>query len=149
MNKILFGLVLFVSFTTFAQISISNTSQVTIGEIRKIGFPVATLEQQITNTDTSYTLRYRDMQEWDADKYYSIKFKASQPELQQLYQAFASVHDEKNLKNKDYALQITLGNTPITIKNYKYSGVTMCEVRTPDGYFQLTKGQVPKLFGKG
>jgi hypothetical protein len=148
MKKILSILFIIFSVSSFAQVSISNTSQVTIGEIRKLGFPVATLQQQITNSDTSFTLRYRDMQEWDADKYYSIQFKASPLELQQLYQAFASVHDEKNLKNKDYALQITLGNTPITIKNYKYSGVTMCEVRTPNGYFQLTKGQVPKLFGK-
>jgi len=136
------------SLTATAQVQFQNTTQTIIGEIRKLGFPTATLTQSVTTADTSYTLRYRDMQNWDADKYYDITFKATPEELETIYRAFASVHSQENQKNKSYSIQFTLGQTPVTVKNYTYSGVVMCEVRTPDGYFQLTKGQVQKLFGK-
>lgn len=141
-------ILILLSINATAQITVATTTQAIIGEIRKLGFPVATLTQSITGTDTSYNIRYRDMQNWDADKYYNIPFKATLTELGLLHKAMASVHDPQNAKNKSYAIVITLGNTTTTIKNYTYMGVVMTEILTPDGYFQLTKGQVNKLFGK-
>jgi hypothetical protein len=145
MKTILLILAIFTFSLASAQIQITNTTSQKIGEIRKLGFPVATLTQ-ITETD--YSLRYRDMQNWDADKYYDIPFQATPEELQQLNKIMASVHEPANAKNKSYALQLTLGTTPITVRNYTYMGIVMTEVVTPDGYFQLTKSQVQKLFGK-
>jgi len=145
MKLIMLSILSALSLYAVAQIQITNTTSQKIGEIRKLGFPVATLTKL---TDTTYTLRYRDMQNWDADKYFDINFKATPAELQQLNSIMASVHDPANAKNKSYAVQINIGTTPITVKNYTYMGVVMTELVTPDGYFQLTKGQVQKLFGK-
>ncbi len=150
MQKSFFSLLfLALSYVSIAQLTVSSAgSETVIGEVRKLGAPQATLTRLVTNTDTTYTIRYRDFQDMETNKYFNIEFKASAPELAQLHKIFMSVYAPENAKNKSYSGIFTLGTTPITVKNYTYSGFTMCEVRTPSGFFQLTQGQVNKLFGK-
>ena len=137
---------LLLSSTLTAQVAVNNQgSPRIIGEVRNLGTPIATLS---TTPDSTYTLKFRDKQFADDDKYQSITFKATPDDIATLYNAFKQVHHSSNIKNKSFSLSITLGPTPVTIKNYTYMGVVMCEVVTPSGFFQLTKNQVDKLFGK-
>lgn len=136
------------------QISIPGKEpiKITVGKIAPMGSFVAELYYSISNednSDTTYTLMYRD------DKYNSllslesVSFSGMDNALEQLYIAMKSVFLPDNKNKKEYALNFKLGKDVVQISNFKSFGVYMVLFMADNkGYFKITQSQLDKLFGK-
>jgi hypothetical protein len=143
--------VLFASIS-FAQIQVSQVhtkaEEHVVGSLKPAGYFHSELTYRIEDKDTIYTLMYRNAKYSQIRDYKSLKFSGEDNTLNQLYDVIKSVFSDENKKNKDFKVELKLGETQVIISNFKTMGITSAMFFTSDGYFYLTEKQLDKLFGK-
>lgn len=148
--KIIFAFALFLySISAYSQIEVrEKAKKTTIGK-GKNGQYEAELYYFVIDSDTTYSIMYQNMEYTRITDIQSFTFKDIDNTREKLFNIMMSVFDDQNIKNKEYSVPIKLGETNITISNYRIMGVSASMVSVlGKGYFVLPKKQVQKLFGK-
>ena len=143
MKKLLVFSMLLVSFVSYGQISISQSK--TIGVIKNGGSE----DIKLSTSGKNITLNYSGIDANNKWENSVIRFTGDENDLNTLYSAFISVFEPDNKDNKNYSLELTLGNDVVKIENKKMFGspyVVFGNGKTHTR--QLTKGQIETLFGK-
>jgi hypothetical protein len=124
------------------------TPSIIIGKIAPLGSFTAELSYQVAETDTTYTLRFRNAKYTQITSTESVLFDSDGNAVDGLYKAFKSVFTEENRNNKDYLIHFTIGKDVVAISTYKNMGITQAMFLVKDAHFSITEKQVDKLFGK-
>ena len=149
MKQLLIAFVLLLSFQSFAQLQVKKASPATkIGSVNSGGRFLAELSYKVEEGDTTYTLMYRNCEYKQILSIESVKFNSEGGTVEQLYTILKSVFSDENKKNKEYKVELRLGDTDVIISNFRMMGVSSAMFSTTKGYVYLTEGQLDKLFGK-
>lgn len=118
----------------------------TVGEIKSLGAFVADLKYYTTSNDTTYTLMFRNLKYQTLTDIKSVSFDGKGGTLESLYNILVESLDAE--KGKDNAFK--LGKEDIIVKTQSMMGAKyiMFWVAESGAYFNLTKKQLDKLFGK-
>lgn len=149
MKKLLMLLTMIFSLTAFAQIEIKKASiDVTVGKAQQMGVLTAELSYRISDEDTIYTIVYRNCRYTSIVDFKSFSFDGVGNTKNELHKILKSFFVEENRKNKEYKLDLKLGDTNVSVSGEKMGFGTYCvRIWTERGYFYLTENQVGKLFG--
>lgn len=153
MRKVLFAAVLIISNQLIAQVGTPQkvAPEKTVGKISTVGTFIAelTYSENQEEKDTTYTLRFRNYAFRRITDIRSIQFSGIGGAADELYKMMKAVFSEENKSNKDYAVDVTVGEKLIQIGNHREMGTTMVRFITGENsYGLLTERQVDKLFGK-
>ena len=127
---------------------VKNQPAHTVGKVVNIATFIGELDYDITADDTVYSLVYRNYEYSRIDDRQVITFSGKGHTVDSLYTAMSSVFLPENKKNKDYILQFTLGQTPVTVAPFRVMGSTVCSLHRGNSYALFTERQLDKLFGK-
>ena len=144
MKKVLLVAILAtLGFASYGQISISQSK--VIGMIKN----GASEDIKLSIAGKNITLNYLGLDaenRWQNDV---IRFSGDENDLNALHGAFVSVFEPGNKDNKNYSLEITLGNDVVKIENKKMLGSAYLVFGNGKTHTrQLTKTQIDNLFGK-
>ena len=143
MKKLLVLTMVLVSFVSYGQISISQSK--TIGVIKNGGSE----DIKLSTSGKNVTLNYSGIDANNKWENSVIRFTGDENDLNTLYSAFISVFEPDNKDNKNYSLELTLGNDVVKIENKKMFGAPYLVFGNGKTHTrQLTKGQIQTLFGK-
>lgn len=143
MKKLLVFSMVLVSFVSYGQISISQSK--TIGLIKNGGSE----DIKLSTSGKNITLNYSGIDANNKWENSVIRFTGDENDLNTLYNAFISVFEPDNKDNKNYSLELTLGNDVVKIENKKMFGTPYLVFGNGKTHTrQLTKGQIETLFGK-
>lgn len=136
------------SITTFSQIEVKKASpDVTVGKLQTMGMLTAELSYQVSETDTIYTIVYRNCRYTHITDFKSFRFDGISDTKNEFYKILKSFFADENRKNKDYKLDLKLGDTYVSVSGEKMGFGTYCvRIWTERGYFYLVENQVDKLF---
>jgi hypothetical protein len=148
MKTILFLFAFLLATIANSQVSVIDTIQaIPIGKTAtRMGALQATLTQYIGQSDTTYQIWFYDQQHRGIALAHSVKFKASDSDLELIKSSFLSVFQEGNIANKSYAVKVKVGKEILTIQNYTTRRNTYAEIRNSNGYVRLSKSGVLSLF---
>lgn len=144
---------LLLSTASFAQLTISKPSEnkaleAKVGEVKNMGVFIADLTYRVAEKDTVYTIMYKNAAYTTLTDIKSISFESEGNTVNELYAAFKTFFSDENRKNKDYKLQLKLGETDVFLSNLRTMGVTRVMIFTARGHFYLTEKQLDTLFGR-
>lgn len=157
MRKILFATILLFSMQiATAQISVSAISKdaqwIKVGVVHNYMSAVdyyVSLNYTTELGDTLYSIGFINRAYLRISDFQHINFKASSKELNSLYETMFSFFSDENIKNKDYHIELTLGDKPVTFYNSRFLGKTKIKVVIENSnYFILDKGDLKRLFKK-
>ncbi len=151
MRTLLLSAILFVSISSFCQISTVRKLEkgTSVGKIAPMGAFIAELSYDVGPAkDTTYTLMFNDATYSKIDAIKSVHFSGTEGTAEKLYEMFKSVFSPENKKNKDYIVTATLGMEQVIISNFKSMGVVSAMFTVNGAFFTLVEKQVDKLFGK-
>ena len=132
-----------VSLSSYGQISISQSK--TIGVIKN----GSSEDIKLSMSGKNITLNYSGINADNRWENSVIRFNGDENDLNTLYGAFVSVFEPDNKDNKNYSLELTLGDDVVKIENKKMMGSPYLVFGNGKTHTrQLTKGQIDKLFGK-
>ncbi|MFT3680462.1 MAG: hypothetical protein QM791_09335 [Ferruginibacter sp.] len=148
--KILIAFVfLFQVVVVKAQLEMAEQVQWTkIGELKTLGITKAKLEYHAETTDTVYFLLMRDFRKQQETNYFSVKFRGEGNTLAVFYELLVSFFTDENKKDKDYMKTFRLGKEPVNLQHCSLIGTHGVRLTTNDGYINLSKKDIDKLFGK-
>lgn len=139
-------LFLFVSFSASAQIEIKKSpAKTVIGEFKNGGSIGAQLSRMESDVDTTNLLLYSNLKYRTITDYQTIVFDGD-PES--LYEILKTFFKEENVKNKDYKVNLRLGDKDVILSSTRTMGITSIIFWTDNGFFYITEKQLKKLFGK-
>ena len=143
MKKLLVLSMVLMSFVSYGQISISQSK--TIGLIKN----GSSEDIKLSTSGKNITLNYSGIDTNNKWENSVIRFTGDENDLNTLYSAFISVFEPENKDNKNYSLELTLGNDVVKIENKKiFSSPYLVFGNGKTHTRQLTKGQIETLFGK-
>lgn len=132
-----------------AQIEMGESAQWTlVGQVKSLGKTIAKLEYSFNGSDTVYFLLMKDFKRQQETNYFSIKFKGTGNACSQFYELLFSFFTDENKKNKDYMKTFKLGGEAVNLQHCSLIGTHGVRLTTNDGYINLSKKDIEKLFGK-
>ena len=135
-------------YKSFSQLQVQKVDK-TIGKIKNLSNFNSDLSYEISNNDTIYTIKYRNLAITESVDIELIIFKGNQSTLDQLQSLLNTVFLPEFKKNKSYNILIKLGSEDVTISVYRKLLDTSVIIYVKyKGYFILSKDEVKKLFGK-
>lgn len=138
-----------VAVISFSQIEVKEVSkEIIVGAIKNGGKTRSQLSYSVGGNDTTYTIMYQDIKYHYATDLDKIHFSSKFNNLENLYQVLRGFFSKENKKNKDYKLDLTLGENKLLLSNYAVMGITTVMVTSDSGSFALSEKQLDKLFGK-
>lgn len=148
-----FFIMLLVPVIGMAQIGTPQqvATQSKVGKVAPMGSFIAELTYAINpedSKDTTYILSFRNYKYRTLTQIETIRFSSEGDSMNQLYALCKSVFSDENKKNKDYAVNVTLGKELIQVGQFRQMGTVNCMILIPAGYGVLSESQVDKLFGK-
>lgn len=125
-----------------------NTNWETLGQVKSLGSLIAKLEYHVDKTDTTWFLLMKDFTRRQEVNYFSIKFHSQGNALLVFYELLLSFFDDSNRNNKSYMQTFTLGSTGVNLQHCTLIATHGVRLTTRDGYINLSKKDIEKLFGK-
>ncbi len=122
-----------------------------IGKLKSLGSTIASLEYRVANRDTLYLLFMKDFTRRGEDaesRFFSIKFNGIDNTCHNIYQLLKSFFLEENRKNKNYTQTFRLGEQMVHLQHTTLITGKGVMLSTNDGYINLSKGDIEKLFNK-
>jgi hypothetical protein len=152
MKKIIIAAIILIAATSAkAQIEVYDSASMqkkTIGKLKAGFISKAELNYYIDESDTVYSILFRNAEYTSIVDYQSIDFSGGQEVVDQLYSVIKTFFSEENKKNKEYKRKLKLGEKDVSIHNYRTMGVTNVMIWVDKSYFYLTEKETDKLFGK-
>src|SRR5579871_2488125 len=140
------------TFSAFSQLQVEKPlKKVSIGKVAPAGQFLAELYYYVPDDgdkDTTYSLMYKNQEYETLFDLQHLRFSSEGNTIKELYKLLQTFFTDENKKNKDYKVNIKLGQDQILLTNYRQMGIGSVFITTPKGYFILTERQVDKLFGK-
>jgi len=122
-----------------------------IGKLKILGSTMATLEYVESGRDTTYLLLMKDYTtrgDNAESKYFSVRFNGINNTLEKLYQLLKSFFLEENRNNKNYIQSFRLGEQMVYLQHCLLVTGKGVRFGTKEGYINLSKGDIEKLFKK-
>lgn len=149
MRTLYLTLLVLISFVVNAQIEVKQTPKwTTVGKVKNGMTYVAELQYMIEDKDTTYMVLYNNFKYQHITDIQSIVFANDDNTVQKFYDILKTFFSEENKKNKDYTINLKLGDSDVRLYNTRVMGVTSVSIYTDKGYFGITEKQLDKLFGK-
>lgn len=153
MKKILFCFLYVISFhIADAQITMAQKADwKTVGKLKSLGSTLASLEYNVSGRDTIYLLFMKDFTKRGENaeaQFFSIKFNGVDNTVEKFYQLLKSFFLDENRKNKNYTQSFRLGDQMVYLQHYLLVTGKGVKLSTKDGYINLSKGDIDKLFGR-
>lgn len=153
MKKILISIFCVLSFQMVdAQITMTEKADwKTIGQLKSLGSLIASLDYNVSGRDTTYLLFMKDFTKRGDNaesQFFSIRFDGVDDTLETFYQLLMSFFTAENRKNKDYSKSFRLGEQMVYLQHYLLITGKGVKLSTSDGYINLSKGDIEKLFNK-
>lgn len=120
------------------------------GKIKSLGSTIALLEYREWGRDTTYLLFMRDFtrQGDNAElQYFSITFNGADNTLDKFYQLLKSFFLNEN-RGKKYSQTFRLGDQMVHLQHTLLVTGKGVRLTTNEGYINLSKGDIDKLFNK-
>ena len=139
---------LFISHECFSQIQILESSKsVEVGKLKAGYITIAELSYNVNESDTVYTMFYRNAKFTQLDSYESFIFSGVGNTIDVFYDLMQKAIKSDN--PKEYEVSIKLGNESLIIKGYKTLGIKGVQFLTAKGWLApINESQLNKLFGK-
>lgn len=139
-------ILILIANASFSQIKVSEIPATqTIGKVAPMGIFCAELKVNVSGSDTTYTLYYRNLTYKSIIDIRHFSFSGQENTFDDFYNVLKSVC---NSDKKDYKLQVTLGDNELLISHNSEAISSAANVYTKEGYFTITDKQVDKLFAK-
>ena len=150
MKKIVFACILhLIAVGAMAQIEMASTAKwSTMGEVRRLGQTQAKMEYRTEGSDTLYFLLMKDFKKQLETNYFSINFRGTGNTFTIFYNLLQSFFIDDNRKNSDYMQTFRLGETGVNLQHCTLIGQHGVRLTTKEGYINLSKKDIDKLFGK-
>ena len=131
-----------------AQLKVLNSGKrIDVGKVKMGMYYVAHLSYTVQDSDSIYTIMYRNAKYQHIDSYETTSFTSNNGEVEQLYNLIKSVFSLEDIKG--YSASVDLNGDYIKIVGTKNLGVKSVVLMTSSGYTNgITENQVDKLFGK-
>ena len=137
--------------TSFSQLQVKESPKpkTVIGNYKAGGTTHYELSYKLDeDKDTVYTLLFKNAAYRYAVDYEAITFNSDGNTLNELYKVLKSVFSPDNIKDKNYRVSFTLGETEVIVSNYRLMGITSAMFYTDRGHTFIGEKQLDKLFGK-
>lgn len=153
MKNILISLFCALSFQILdAQITMAEkTDWQLVGKLKSLGSTIASLEYRESGRDTTYLLLMRDFTKRGDNaelQFFTIKFNGVDNTLDTFYKLLKSFFLEENRSNKNYNQTFRLGDQMVHLQHTLLVTGKGVRVTTKEGYINLSKGDIDKLFNK-
>jgi len=122
-----------------------------LGKLKSLGTTLASLQYIESGRDTTYFLLMKDFTKRGDNaeaQYFSITFSGIDNTLEKFYQLMQSFFTEENRKNKNYIQSFRLGEQMVYLQHCILIIGKGVRLGTKEGYINLSKGDVGKLFNK-
>lgn len=122
-----------------------------VGKLKSLGSTIASLEYRESGRDTTYLLLMRDFTRRGDNaelQFFTIKFNGVDNTLETFYQLLKSFFLEENRKNKNYNQTFRLGDQMVYLQHNLLITGKGVMLSTKEGYINLSKGDIEKLFNK-
>lgn len=122
-----------------------------VGKLRSLGSTIASLEYRESGRDTTYLLLMRDFTRKGDNaetQFFTIKFNGVDNTLDTFYQLLKSFFLEENRSNKNYNQTFRLGDQMVYLQHTLLITGKGVMLSTKEGYINLSKGDIDKLFNK-
>jgi len=122
-----------------------------IGKMRSLGSTIASLEYRVSGRDTTYLLFMKDFTRRGEDaesQYFSIRFNGIDNTLDTFYQLLKSFFLDGNRNDKNYTQSFRLGEQMVYLQHSLLITGKGVKLSTKEGYINLSKGDIEKLFNK-
>lgn len=122
-----------------------------IGKLKSLGSTIASLEYRESGRDTTYLLFMRDFTKRGENaetQFFSIKFNGVDNTLGTFYQLLKSFFLDENRSNKNYNQTFRLGDQMVYLQHCSLITGKGVMLTTKEGYINLSKGDIDKLFNK-
>ena len=135
-----------------AQITMTEkTDWQPIGKLKSLGSTIASLEYSVSGRDTIYLLLMKDFTKRGENaeaQYFSIKFNGVDDTLKNFHQLLKSFFLDENRKDKKYTQTFRLGDQMVHLQHTLLVTGKGVMLSTKEGYINLSKGNIEKLFHK-
>ncbi len=135
-----------------AQIAMTEkTDWKPIGKLKSLGSTIASLEYRESGHDTTYLLLMRDFTRRGDNaetQFFTIKFNGVDNTLDTFYKLLKSFFLEENRTNKNYNQTFRLGDQMVYLQHSFLITGKGVMLSTKEGYINLSKGDIDKLFNK-
>lgn len=153
MKKILLCFLYVISFQNAdAQITMAQKAEwKTVGKLKSLGSTLASLDYNVSGPDTIYLLFMKDFTKRGENaepRFFSIKFNGMDNTVEKLYQLLKSFFLDENRKNKNYTQSFRLGDQMVYLQHNLLVTGKGVMLSTKEGYINLSKGDIDKLFGR-
>ena len=153
MKNILISLFCALSFQILgAQITMAEkTDWQLVGKLKSLGSTIASLEYRESGRDTTYLLLMRDFTKRGDNaelQFFTIKFNGVDNTLDTFYKLLKSFFLDENRSNKNYNQTFRLGDQMVHLQHTLLVTGKGVRVTTKEGYINLSKGDIDKLFNK-
>ncbi len=122
-----------------------------VGKMKSLGSTMASLEYRVSGRDTIYFLFMKDFTkrgENSDPQFFSITFNGMDNTLEKFYQLLKSFFLEENRKNSNYTQAFRLGEQMVYLQHSLLITGKGVKLSTKEGYINLSKGDIEKLFKK-
>ena len=122
-----------------------------VGKLTSLGSTIASLEYRESGRDTTYLLLMRDFTrkgENAETQFFTIKFNGADNTLDIFYQLLKSFFLDDNRSNKNYNQTFRLGDQMVYLQHNLLITGKGVMLSTKEGYINLSKGDIDKLFNK-
>jgi hypothetical protein len=132
-----------------AQVEIRAVPKETvIGTVKNGGRMRSEMSYIASNTDTIYTILYQDVGYQHIVNLKKLTFSSKDDNFNKFYDVLKTFFAKENRKDKDYKLEVTVGDNKLLLSNYTVMGIVAVTITDNSGSFMLTEKQLDKLFGK-
>jgi len=141
-------LLLFISLGAHGQlVKQEETKSTIVGQVNysMTKTPLAILSFRVFESDTMYSLTFRNVQYTHIDDYKQLTWMGKQT-TDQLYETMLSFFSDPTKQEGDYSETYTLGNDRVTLRVVKNLGIYQLLVYTDFGSFVIQSKQLDKLF---
>lgn len=146
MKRLLIAMSLITGTANAQMEKINLPPTIKVGEVKSLATFIADLGYYIEGTDTTYMLSFNNLKYQTLKDTKFIYFKSTGGTFNSLYQAMLETLDQD--KGTDNIFK--LGKDEVMIKSERMMGAKYIKffILENGAYFQLTKKQIDKLFGK-
>ena len=122
-----------------------------IGKLKSLGSTIASLEYRESGRETIYFLFMRDFTrrgENAETQFFSITFNGVDDTFEMFYELLKSFFLDENRNNKNYNQTFRLGDHMVHLQHCWLITGKGVMLSTNEGYINLSKGDIEKLFNK-
>lgn len=123
----------------------------TVGKMKSLGSTMASLEYRVSGRDTIYLLFMKDFTkrgEKAEPQFFSLTFNGMDNTLEKFYQLLKSFFLDENRKKGNYTQSFRLGEQMVYLQHSILITGKGVRLSTKEGYINLTKGDIEKLFNR-